>query len=68
MVGILLYLLLVAIVVYVTAHYLIPLVFRGSNGFTSATTAEEHVKGISLKDKICIITGGNTGIGLETGK
>jgi hypothetical protein len=63
MFGLLLYLLLVVIIVYITAHYLIPLVFRGQNGFTSATTAEEHVKGISLKDKVCIITGGNTGIG-----
>ena len=39
-----------------------------NTGFNAASTASDVVKGINLTDKVAIVTGGNTGIGLETVK
>jgi NAD(P)-dependent dehydrogenase (short-subunit alcohol dehydrogenase family) len=39
-----------------------------SSGFTAASTAGEVIEGISLAGKVAIVTGGYTGIGLETTK
>lgn len=36
------------------------------SGFDAKTTAEDVIKGIDLKGKIAIVTGGYSGIGLET--
>lgn len=36
------------------------------SGFNATSTASDVIKGISLKGKTAIVTGGNTGIGLET--
>ncbi|UOQ69344.1 SDR family NAD(P)-dependent oxidoreductase [Hymenobacter volaticus] len=38
------------------------------SGFTATSTASEVIKGISLVGKVAIVTGGYTGIGLETTK
>lgn len=39
-----------------------------SSGFDAISTTSDVIKGINLKGKIVIVTGGNTGIGLETTK
>jgi len=38
------------------------------SGFNATSTASDVIKGIDLKEKIAIVTGGNAGIGLETTK
>jgi NAD(P)-dependent dehydrogenase (short-subunit alcohol dehydrogenase family) len=37
-----------------------------NSGFGAETTAEEIAAGIDLRDTVCVITGGHSGIGLET--
>lgn len=38
------------------------------SGFNALSTADDVIKGINLSGKIAIVTGGNTGIGLQTTK
>jgi NAD(P)-dependent dehydrogenase (short-subunit alcohol dehydrogenase family) len=38
------------------------------SGFNATSTTSDVIKGIDIKGKIAIVTGGNTGIGLETVK
>ena len=38
------------------------------SGFNVKSTAEEVIKGVNLTGKTAIVTGGHTGIGLETTK
>jgi len=39
-----------------------------SSGFSAETTADEVISGINLAGKIAVVTGGSTGVGLETVK
>ena len=49
---------------------LIVLYFKwpSKNGFGPGTTSEEVSKGINLEGKVAIVTGANTGLGLETAR